>query len=97
MLMLRILKWIVLFPVYLVVSFITFVVNLISGLGIVAVSVFYLFMVIVFAMTIARHAWMEVAIAAVMCFAVYVATFLVGSVGAVLESVGEWIMDIIMA
>ena len=63
----------------------------------IALSVFYLFMVIVFAMTIARHAWMEVAIAAAMCFAVYVATFLVGSVGAVLETIGEWIMDIIMA
>ena len=96
MLMLRILKWIVLFPAYLVVSFITFVVNLISGLGMVVVSVFYLFMVIVLAMTIARHAWTEVAIAAAMCFAVYVATFLVGSVGAVLEAVGEWIMDIMM-
>ena len=97
MLMLRILKWIVLFPVYLVVSFITFVINLISGLGMVAVSVFYLFMIVVFVMTIAKHAWTEVAIAAAMCFTVYVVTFLVGSVGAMLESLADWIMDMMMA
>ena len=97
MLMLRILKWIVLFPVYLVVSFITFVVNLISGLGMVAVSVFYLFMIIVFVMTIARHAWTELAIAVAISFAVYVATFLVGSVGAMLEALADWITGVIVS
>ncbi|XME02125.1 hypothetical protein QYZ88_015820 [Lachnospiraceae bacterium C1.1] len=97
MLMLKILKWIVLFPVYLLVSFISFIVNLITGLGTAAVSLFYLFMVIVFAMTIARQTWTELAMAVAISFAVYVATFLVGSVGAMLEALTDWIMGVIVS
>ena len=71
MMALKLLLRLILFPIWLVLTFLTVFTSLISKVGNLVMGFFYLYILIVACIIIAEHAWMQLAIVMGISFAVF--------------------------
>lgn len=75
MLALKLLLRLILFPVWLILTFLTVFTSLISKVGNLVMGLFYLYILIVACVIIAEHAWLQLAIVMGISFAVFLVHF----------------------
>ena len=75
MLVLKLLLRLILFPVWLILTFLTVFTSLISKVGNLVMGLFYLYILIVACVIIAEHAWLQLAIVMGISFAVFLVHF----------------------
>ena len=75
MMALKLLLRLILFPIWLILTFLTVFASLISKVGNLVMGLFYLYILIVACIIIAEHAWMQLAIVMGISFAVFLLHF----------------------
>ena len=92
--MLRLLLRFMLFPVYLLLVFISLFTTIISNIGNLIMGLFYLYVFAVFVLVIVEHAWMQLAIVAAISFGVFLLHF--GALAALegVEALKEKLLDV---
>lgn len=96
MLALKLLLRLMLFPVWLILIFLTVFTSLISKVGNLVMGLFYLYILIVACIIIAEHAWLQLAIVMGISFAVFLVHF--GALAAVelFASAKDKLLDVIV-
>lgn len=92
--MFRLLLRLILFPVYLLLVFVSLFTTIISNIGNIVMGLFYLYVFAVFVLVIVEHAWIQLAIVAAISFGVFLLHF--GALAALegVETLKEKLLDV---
>ncbi len=96
MLALKLLLRLILFPVWLILTFLTVFTSLISKVGNLVMGLFYLYILIVACIIIAEHAWLQLAIVMGISFAVFLVHFGALAAFELFASAKDKILDVIV-
>lgn len=96
MLALKLLLRLMLFPVWLILTFLTVFTSLISKVGNLVMGLFYLYILIVACIIIAEHAWLQLAIVMGISFAVFLVHFGALAAFELFASAKDKILDVIV-
>ena len=96
MLALKLLLRLILFPVWLILTFLTVFTSLISKVGNLVMGLFYLYILIVACIIIAEHAWMQLAIVMGISFAVFLVHFGALAAFELFASAKDRLLDVIV-
>ncbi len=96
MLALKLLLRLMLFPVWLILTFLTVFTSLISKVGNLVMGLFYLYILIVACVIIAEHAWLQLAIVMGISFAVFLVHFGALAAFELFASAKDRLLDVIV-
>ena len=96
MLALKLLLRLILFPVWLILTFLTVFTSLISKVGNLVMGLFYLYILIVVCVVIAEHAWLQLAIVMGISFAVFLVHFGALAAFELFASAKDKLLDVIV-
>lgn len=96
MLALKLLLRVMLFPVWLILTFLTVFTSLISKVGNLLMGLFYLYILIVACVIIAEHAWLQLAIVMGISFAVFLVHFGALAAFELFASAKDKLLDVIV-
>jgi hypothetical protein len=96
MLALKLLLRLMLFPVWLILTFLTVFTSLISKVGNLVMGLFYLYILIVACIIIAEHAWLQLAIVMGISFAVFLVHFGALAAFELFASAKDRLLDVIV-
>lgn len=96
MLALKLLLRVMLFPVWLILTFLTVFTSLISKVGNLVMGLFYLYILIVACIIIAEHAWLQLAIVMGISFAVFLVHFGALAAFELFASAKDKLLDVIV-
>lgn len=96
MLALKLLLRLILFPAWLILTFLTVFTSLISKVGNLVMGLFYLYILIVACIIIAEHAWLQLAIVMGISFAVFLVHFGALAAFELFASVKDKLLDVIV-
>ncbi len=96
MLALKLLLRLILFPVWLILTFLTVFTSLISKVGNIVMGLFYLYILIVACIIIAEHAWLQLAIVMGISFAVFLVHFGALAAFELFASAKDKLLDVIV-
>ncbi|SCY49807.1 hypothetical protein [Butyrivibrio sp. INlla14] len=96
MLALKLLLRLILFPVWLILTFLTVFTSLISKVGNLVMGLFYLYILIVACIIIAEHAWLQLAIVMGISFAVFLVHFGALAAFELFASAKDKLLDVIV-
>lgn len=96
MLALKLLLRLILFPVWLILTFLTVFTSLISKVGNLVMGLFYLYILIVACVIIAEHAWLQLAIVMGISFAVFLIHFGALAAFELFASAKDKLLDVIV-
>jgi hypothetical protein len=96
MLALKLLLRVMLFPVWLILTFLTVFTSLISKVGNLVMGLFYLYILIVACVIIAEHAWLQLAIVMGISFAVFLVHFGALAAFELFASAKDKLLDVIV-
>ncbi len=96
MLALKLLLRLILFPVWLILTFLTVFTSLISKVGNLVMGLFYLYILIVACIIIAEHAWLQLAIVMGISFAVFLVHFGALAAFELFASAKDRLLDVIV-
>ncbi len=96
MLALKLLLRLMLFPVWLILTFLTVFTSLISKVGNLVMGLFYLYILIVACIIIAEHAWLQLAIVMGISFAVFLVHFGALAAFELFASAKDKLLDVIV-
>lgn len=96
MLALKLLLRLILFPVWLILTFFTVFTSLISKVGNLVMGLFYLYILIVACIIIAEHAWLQLAIVMGISFAVFLVHFGALAAFELFASAKDKLLDVII-
>lgn len=96
MLALKLLLRVMLFPVWLILTFLTVFTSLISKVGNLVMGLFYLYILIVACIIIAEHAWLQLAIVMGISFAVFLVHFGALAAFELFSSAKDKLLDVIV-
>ena len=96
MLALKLLLRLILFPVWLILTFLTVFTSLISKVGNIVMGLFYLYILIVACVIIAEHAWLQLAIVMGISFAVFLIHFGALAASELFASAKDKLLDVIV-
>ncbi len=96
MLALKLLLRVMLFPVWLILTFLTVFTSLISKVGNLVMGLFYLYILIVAGVIIAEHAWLQLAIVMGISFAVFLVHFGALAAFELFASAKDKLLDVIV-
>ena len=96
MLALKLLLRLILFPVWLILTFLTVFTSLISKVGNLVMGLFYLYILIVACVIIAEHAWLQLAIVMGISFAVFLVHFGALAAFELFASAKDKLLDVIV-
>lgn len=96
MLALKLLLRLMLFPVWLILTFLTVFTSLISKVGNLVMGLFYLYILIVACVIIAEHAWLQLAIVMGISFAVFLVHFGALAAFELFASAKDKLLDVIV-
>lgn len=85
-----------LFPVWLILTFLTVFTSLISKVGNLVMGLFYLYILIVAGVIIAEHAWLQLAIVMGISFAVFLVHFGALAAFELFASAKDKLLDVIV-
>ena len=96
MLALKLLLRVMLFPVWLILTFLTVFTSLISKVGNLVMGLFYFYILIVACVIIAEHAWLQLAIVMGISFAVFLVHFGALAAFELFASAKDKLLDVIV-
>ena len=96
MLALKLLLRLILFPVWLILTFLTVFTSLISKVGNLVMGLFYLYILIVACVIIAEHAWLQLAVVMGISFAVFLIHFGALAAFELFASAKDKLLDVIV-
>ena len=96
MLALKLLLRLILFPIWLILTFLTVFTSLISKVGNLVMGLFYLYILIVACVIIAEHAWLQLAIVMGISFAVFLVHFGALAAFELFASAKDRLLDVIV-
>lgn len=96
MLALKLLLRLILFPIWLILTFLTVFTSLISKVGNLVMGLFYLYILIVACIIIAEHAWLQLAIVMGISFAVFLVHFGALAAFELFASAKDKLLDVIV-
>lgn len=95
MMALKLLLRLILFPIWLILTFLTVFTSLISKVGNLVMGLFYLYILIVACIIIAEHAWLQLAIVMGISFAVFLVHFGALAAFEMFDSAKDKLLDVI--
>ncbi|MCR4746720.1 MAG: hypothetical protein K5894_16005 [Lachnospiraceae bacterium] len=94
-LMLKLIGKIILFPIYLLLAFVSFLAGMITGIGSFFLTIFYILMLGGFIMLIYQHMWPQLLVVFSIVFGIFVVQFFAISICNLLKVINNKIVKIL--